>query len=63
MGDYILLTVLTLLALGAGALARHGWLAKDQGYFFMGAVLLAGLVVAVFRVTAKILRRWRKMSN
>lgn len=63
MGDYILLTAVTLLSLGAGALTRHGWLAKDQGYFFLGAVLLAGLVVAVFRVTAKIVSRWRKMSN
>ena len=60
MRDYLPLSVGILLALGAGMLARHGWLEKDQGYFFLGAVLLLGAIVALVRVTANIVRnRWR----
>ena len=60
MGDYLFLAIVTLLTAGAAALARYGWLTKDQGYFFLGAVLLAGLIVAIVRVTAKIVSRCRK---
>lgn len=65
MGNYILLSVVTLLAFGAGMLTRYGWLEKDHGYFFPGAVLLFGSAVAVIRVTANIVRnrwlaRWQK---
>ena len=54
MRDYLPLSVAMLFAFGAGMLARHGWLEKDQGYFFLGAVLLLGSIVALVRVTAKI---------
>lgn len=60
MRDYLPLPVVILLAFGAAMLARHGWLEKDHGYFFPGAVLLLGSIVAIVRVTANIVRNWRK---
>ena len=59
MRNYFLLLAAILFALGTGMIARHGWLEKDQGYFFLGAVLLAGAVVATVRVAAKIVMELR----
>jgi hypothetical protein len=63
MRNYVPLSVALLLAFGAGLLARHGWLAKDQGYFFLGAVLLIGAVVPLVRVTTTIVRNWRRSGE
>lgn len=63
MRDYLPLAVVLLLAFGAGLLARHGWLEKDQGYFFLGAVLLIGSIIALVRVTATIVRNWRRSGE
>ena len=63
MRNCLPLTVAVLIAFGAGMLARYGWLEKDQGYFFLGAVILLGSTVAVIRVTANIVRGWRRSSG
>jgi hypothetical protein len=63
MRNYLPLSVAVLLALGAGMLARHGWMEKDHGYFFPGAVLLFGSLVAVVRITANIVRGWRRSGG
>jgi hypothetical protein len=63
MRNYLALSAVTVLAFGAGMLARYGWLEKDQGYFFLGAVILLGSTVAVIRVTANIVRGWRRSSG
>ncbi|MFT5487985.1 MAG: hypothetical protein ACI9JL_003574 [Paracoccaceae bacterium] len=63
MRDYLPLSVILPLAFGAGMLARHGWLEKDQGYFFLGAVLLFGSIIALVRVTANIVRNRRRSGG
>ena len=63
MRNYLPLTVAVLLAFGAGMLARHGWMEKDHGYFFPGAVLLFGSLVAIVRITASIVRGWRNSGG
>lgn len=63
MRDYLAMSVVLLLVCGAGILARHGWLEKDQGYFFLGAVLLLGLNVAIVRITTNIFQNWRRSSR
>lgn len=56
MRDYLPLPVAVLLVFGAGLLARYGWLEKDQGYFFLGAVILVVALVAVLKVALNIVR-------
>lgn len=63
MRDYLPLSVVLPLGFGAGLLARHGWLEKDQGYFFLGAVLLLGSIIALVRATANIVRNRRRGSG
>ena len=62
MPDYLPLPVVMLLAFGAGLLARHGWLEKDQGSFFLRVVLLLGASVGLVRVAANIVKNWPRRS-
>lgn len=63
MRNFFLLSAGVLFAFATGLLTRHGWLEKDQGYFFLGAVLLIASVVAVVRVTVNIVRGWLRGSG
>jgi len=56
MGDFASLAAMKLLALGADTLARQGWLENESGYFFLGVVLLSGLLLAIVRIFTTIIK-------